>query len=461
MQGGNQGCEVGGPSVQEYVPQLDVGKQNLQQGESLWYFALVNEPPDAPFISRRLLLLLLLAFCVRLGWGLSRSSDAAVIEQLPDQREYLELSDNLLHGRGLHFYDPRFGADVYAYRTPGYPLFLAACGSSPRIARLAQALVDTSTVLAVYLLSRRWLTAGQSLFAAMLVAVNPFLIYFSGLILSETLFTAMLTWGMVLLAGTMRDGERGLMPQAFLGGLVLALAILVRPSGIGLPILLGISAAILNRDDRGAYSSWWRLPPATSMLLLTLLVMAPWAYRNYHILGRWIWTTTNGGITAYDGFNDDATGASDQRMIARLPGATQATELQRDEFFAAEASHWLKTHPRRVVELAIAKILRTWSPVPLSAEYGRSFYRWIGGLYAVPLDLLVVVGLCFGWIPRSAKCYLLIPAIYITAIHAMSVGSLRYRLPAEPMLAVLAAGSLRYAAGRVEVWRRATVVDPS
>ena len=31
------------------------------------------------------------------------------------------------------------------------------------------------------------------------MAVNPFLIYFSGLILSETLFTAMMVWGMVLL----------------------------------------------------------------------------------------------------------------------------------------------------------------------------------------------------------------------------------------------------------------------
>ena len=157
----------------------------------------------------------------------------------------------------------------------------------------------------------------------------------------------------------------------------------------------------------------------------------------------------------------DATGASDQRGVAHLPGVSQATELQRDEFFAAEAWHWVKTHPGRAIKLGIAKILRTWSPVPLSAEYGRPLYRWVGGLYAVPLDLLVVLGLCFGAIPRRAKGYLLIPAIYITAIHAMSVGSLRYRLPAEPMLAVLAAGSLRHAASRMERWRRATVVDPS
>ena len=243
----------------------------------------MNEPANAPLFSRRLLFLLFVAFLLRLGWGFTRASDAAAIEQLPDQREYLELSDNLLHGRGFHFYDPRFESDVFAYRTPGYPLFLAACGSSPRVARMAQAFIDTSTVLAVYLLSRRWLTAGQSLFAAMLVALNPFLIYFSGLILSETLFTAMLTWGMLLLAGTLQGGKRGLRPYRLPGGLLLALAILVRPSGIGLPILLGISAAILNREDPEAYCGYWRLPPATSMLLLTMLAWCA----THHAASLW------------------------------------------------------------------------------------------------------------------------------------------------------------------------------
>ena len=469
--------------------------------ESLWYGANVNDLPEASLFPPRLICLLLLALGLRLGWGLSRPSDSASIEQLPDQREYLELSDHLRLGSGLHFFDPRYKSDVYAYRTPGYPLFLAACGSSPRLARTAQALIDTSTVLAVYLLSRRWFATGQSLFAATLVALNPFLIYFSGLILSEALFTAMLTWGMLLLAGSRNQADnRGLKPYPVLGGLLLALAILVRPSGIGLPVLLGVTAAVLNRDGRKAYLRGWCLRPAFLMLSLTFLALAPWAYRNHTVLGRWIWTTTNGGMTAYDGFNDQATGASDQRAIARLPGVAQASELERDQFFTAQASRWIQAHPRRSLELAVAKILRTWSPVPLSAEYGRPMYRWVGGLYALPLDLLVILGVCFGFrsppplvlqggrvrvrgsflvrmfklvvqcrshempphpnppprstggegtgnangLSRNAKAYLLIPAIYITAIHAMSVGSLRYRLPAEPAMAVIAAAGMMY-----------------
>ncbi len=361
---------------------------------------------NAPLIA-----LLAFALVVRIGWGISRPSDAASIEQLPDQREYLELADNLLNGRGLKFFDPRFKDEVVAYRTPGYPIFLAACGASPSIARIAQAFIDTSTVLAIYLLARRWLSAGQSLVAASLVAVNPFLIYFSGLILSETLFTAMVAWGMLLF-------QR----QALFGGLLLALSVLVRPSAAGLPLLLGVASALMNRQTRGAYPRWWPIPPATTLLLLTFAVLTPWAYRNYKLLNRWIWTTTNAGITAYDGLNEDATGASDQRFATRIPGAARAGEVGRNEFFRQEASNWARTHPKRVAELALTKVARTWSPVPLSAEFGKPLYRWIAGLYAVPFDLLVILGLCYGRLPRSAKVYLLLPAIYLTAIHAMSVG---------------------------------------
>src|SRR5438552_19057924 len=78
-----------------------------------------------------LVALLLAALALRLGWALSRPTDEATLDQLPDQREYLEVARSFLHGEGLSFVDPRFGNDrVYAYRTPGYPLLLSATGGS-------------------------------------------------------------------------------------------------------------------------------------------------------------------------------------------------------------------------------------------------------------------------------------------------------------------------------------------
>jgi hypothetical protein len=62
----------------------------------------------------------------------------------------------------------------------------------------------------------------------------------------------------------------------------------------------------------------------------------------------------------------------------------------------------------------------------------------------VPFDMLVILGLCCGRLPWPVKVFLLVPAIYLTAIHAVSVGSLRYRLPAEGPMALLAAAGIQF-----------------
>src|SRR5262249_10839062 len=170
---------------------------------------------------------------MRLGWGVSRPGQ--LDDSLPDQQEYLSLGKSLLREGQLKFYDARFYQEVYAYRTPGYPLLIAACGGSVRAVRAVQAVLDTSTVLATYLLARRWLVHGAAWLAAALMAFNPFLIYFSGLILSETLFTAMLVWGAVLLVRQC---------NYMWGGIVLALSVLVRPAAVALPIGMGIISAL-------------------------------------------------------------------------------------------------------------------------------------------------------------------------------------------------------------------------
>ena len=412
----------------------------------------------------KLAAVLLVALVVRLGWALAQPADDASIDRLPDQREYLLLAQNLLHGRGLSFFDPRFRDEVYAFRTPGYPLLIAACGANVRAVRAVQAFIDTSTVLAVYLLARRWLAGGPSLFAAAIVAANPFLIYFTGLLLTETLFTALLAWGMVLLLGPgdlSPEDDRTSWTQTGLwlsGGLLLGLSILVRQSAIGLPVALGVAAAFVNRQKGGPYHRRWPLPVGSTMLLITGCVLLPWAYRNHRVLGAWVWTSTNGGITLYDGFNPDATGASDQSFVRMMPELRAMDELGRSRHLARLAKEEIRRQPLRAARLAAAKAARTWSPVPLSDEYGSWKYRAVGLLYSLPLDVLVLIGL-FRRSPggrplsRPAKAFLLLPAIYFTAMHMASVGSLRYRIPAEPPMAVVAASAVILPG--VAGWKRA------
>jgi hypothetical protein len=379
---------------------------------------------------RQLTLLLLVALALRVGWGLVQPIDDAAIDRLPDQREYLSLGRNLLHEHALAFVDPRFDQTVYAYRTPGYPAFIALCGGSVRAVRLAQAIIDTATVLAAFLLARQMSgNAGVALMAGAIVAINPFLVYFSGLVLSETLFTAALAWEMVLLSRRMTVA----------GGIVMLLAVLVRPSAILLAPLLVVPAVYANPPAGSAYRLLGGLRDGLIVLAITMVGLFQWAYRNHRVVGSWVWTTTNAGVTLYDGFHPGATGASDQRFLADLPQLRSMNEVERSRYLSDQASGWAKENTSALPRLTLAKIARTWSPLPLSAEFGRPLYRAISGAYAIPFDALAIAGLFSRRLTRSAKVLLLTPAIYFTIVHALSVGSLRYRMPVEPELAALSA----------------------
>lgn len=394
-----------------------------------------TSPRRAPLVA-----LVVVAFLLRAVWGWIQPIDPDALRALPDQLEYFQIGQNLLDFHRLSFSDARFHQEVYAFRMPAYPLLIAACHANLRAVRLVQAGLDASCVLAVYLIARRWLDEKRSLFAGAIVAFNPFLIYFAGLILSETLFTAMMAWGMALLIAW-RPQTRGYNGRRWLGRIILVLSIFARPAALGLPLVLGIGEVFLNRREREAYHSRWSLPVGATMVLLTVIVLTPWALRNKIVTGGWIFTTTNSGFTIYDGLNPDATGASDQTFIQAMPQLRTMTETQRSQYLSQDAKAWALANPKRVLQLAAIKIARFWSPVPLSSEYRQMRYVLVGALYGIPLDLLVVLGLTYGSLSRGAKVMLMLPAIYFTAAHALTIGSLRYRIPVEVPMAVVAASA--------------------
>src|ERR1017187_628970 len=111
-----------------------------------------------------------------------------------------------------------------ALRTPGYPLFLAACqacfGERPLAVRFVQAVLGTVSVWLVYHLTRQIVakSVGQQsiqqlrpnapLVAAALTAFNPYYVAMSELILSEALFTPLLLLSLWCLAVLWRSVEQ-------------------------------------------------------------------------------------------------------------------------------------------------------------------------------------------------------------------------------------------------------------
>ena len=184
---------------------------------------------------------------------------------------------------------------------------------------------------------------------------------------------------------------------------------------------------------------------ATALVIfLTVASLFPWATRNrYEAVGEWVWLTTNDGFTAYDSFNPDADGSSNQAKFRARVAEMSLSEVARSDYLSSEAKTYALTHPSRVITLAFAKLGRFWSPIPLSADFGgRSLYVVVGGLYVVPLFVFAGIGILRGGLGRRATLILLLPAIYFSAVHSLAVGSLRYRIPCDVPLAVLAAAGV-------------------
>ena len=108
---------------------------------------------------------------------------------------------------------------------------------------------------------------------------------------------------------------------------------------------------------------------------------------------------------------------------------------------------WARQHPLEVLKLAAVKFARIWNIWPNEPAFSRPVVRVAVAVTYLPLLVLGLIG-AYGAIVRGwpyVLCFL--PAVYLTALHMVFIGSIRYREPAMMGLIVLAAGTLVSLAG--------------
>lgn len=404
-----------------------------------------------------ILILFLLAASLRLGWVVARWGPAGRAEHLdyPDEDAYVLGARFLAAGEGL--------IDEFGYRAtymPGYPAFLAVFQGLPRPllwARMVQALLAAWVAPATFLLARRFLEGAPNrpgsgaadtapacpnggllvpVLAGLAAAFDPFLVFFSGLLLTEALFAAVLVTAWVFLQTQVARPEQGFPVLTIGAGLFLWLAILLRPSAAILVILAPLALVVLRRFNRRAVVHAAMIP------LVVMVGLLPWAARNRAVLGQWHWLSTRGGISLYDGLQPGATGSSDLAHTKKDPVVQGLSELQWDEHFRSAALAEARRDPMRVARLAWRKLLRTWRPVPNVEEYSSGFVAALSALWMLPALALAAVS---WWRHRravAAWAMLLLPVVAFTLLHMIYVGSVRYRVPVMPFVEVLSAAGL-------------------
>jgi 4-amino-4-deoxy-L-arabinose transferase-like glycosyltransferase len=241
------------------------------------------------------------------------------------------------------------------------------------------------------------------------------------------------------------SAERGAYVLALFAGASAGAATLVRPSWM-LFLPFAVVCGLIYGQRRQ------QVLLALAMTAGFGVVMMPWWVRNYRVIGHFVPTTLQVGASLYDGWNPQATGASDMRFVPPFAEAQRKSdadhaahdgfEYRLDRRFRQAAWDWARATPGRAVQLAAIKFLRIWNFWPNEPSFAAWPVRLAVLITYVPLMLLAALGLRrampLGW--TGVLCWL--PAVYFSLLHMVFVSSIRYRQPALLGLIVLAAGYL-------------------
>lgn len=345
----------------------------------------------------------------------------AYVLTLPDQTVFPDES-RFLHAAASFARDFSLSSGKLAHDMPLMGVvngLVLLCGGGLTAIRLLQALGSALLVPVVCALAARIQPGDASRwFAGLVTACYPFFIFYSGTVLSETWFVLFTAAFFLSLA---RMGQAG-SPT----GLMAGLAHLTRPTLI---YFLPVAAA---------WALVVRRVPARRVLLAAAvfcLLLIPWVVRNYQAFGVFMVTNTGGGQNLWDAnnpWNPHGGVPEDPTFMTLVP--KDLSEMEEDRHMKKLALDHLKEDPARTARLMVSKMHRFWNLWPNAESYSRGLYRYVALASFGPVLLLAVAGL---WVLRDrwrewGILWLFVG--YLSVLHMVAMGSIRYRLPLEPLL---------------------------
>lgn len=322
------------------------------------------------------------------------------------------------------------------FHPPLYPYFIAALYAPAKTltaAKWAQALLGTLLVPAVGRAASLAFGRRAGLAAAAIAAFYPELVWFSVHFWAETLFMVFLWWGFERLLAADAHGGPG---AAAVAGLLWGLAVLTRETVLYFTPVPALWLALGVRSGAGARGG--------GFLLAALLTVAPWTWRNQVVFQAFVPVSTAGGLNLYQG---NAL-LSRQEVYDRYHAIEGRIESYRWAQREGLRAIWQR-QPRWIFEKLRDEMPSFWGADSQAVVHiKRGAYgavpAWAAASAAVvvlapylAVLALFVVGLAV--LPRGrAGIVLLLFLIYYNGIHVVTHGYARYRLPALPVVFMVA-----------------------
>ena len=346
-----------------------------------------------------------------------------------DERDYLSLSEHLVHGPGFSL----DGVHLTASRPPGFALFLAmihAVGGGVVTYRLVQYLLLGATVVLASRLGSDSGAGPRLLIATGLVICYPVLFYIGGTLYPQTFAGFLFVLACGLMLRTPRS-ER----VVVLSGIVFGLLILAVPTFLlTLVVVLALARyfQILN----------WRDLAMTAVV--ASLVVGAWTVRNAVCFDRFIPIATNSGLNLLEGNNENATPLA-AANVGMAPYYAEAArrgldEFQSDTYFRTEALRWIEANPGRALILYFEKAANFFNIINVYSPQIETEVPWWKQV-ALAAGYLLLLGLLL-WRLTDIKRFPLLPreklflAVYILSAFTSAIffTRIRHRLPYDYLL---------------------------
>jgi len=351
-----------------------------------------------------------------------------------DANGYWELGRKIADGEEYSLYTP----PRRILRTPGFPLLLALCirifGQDIFAASAVMAFVGTGCCGLTYLLARRFLDEASSLAAMGLAAISPIQIGSNVQILSETWFSFWLLLCLIVMQPLLSDSTGPQRSRSLLCGILIGLTTLIRPGWI---LWTGLGAGLVLVYGNGTRIR--RFESATLIVVGCFIALLPWAWRNHEVTGHWVFTSLWSGPSLYDGLHPGATGASDMRFVDEDNVFSTMSEFEANSDYKRRAFRFVMENPGRTLELALLKAARYLSPSLNADGFRGGLFSFFCLAWYTGFAILVTRGALHRIGQIQSVLLLSGPFLQFLLVHMVFVGSIRYRLPVEFPLSVLAA----------------------
>jgi hypothetical protein len=223
---------------------------------------------------------------------------------------------------------------------------------------------------------------------------------------------------------------------AGLSGVLMGIGTLVRASALLLPVFaIALNSPICRKG------TFFR--NAAVLFAMYGFVLTPWILRNWILYRHFTPTTLVVGASLYEAVGPNADGGPMMdRIDWRSLRAGHLGEYEGNKALRDKAVHCIREDPIRIAQLAVVKFARFWNPFPNARAYRDFRFKIISAIAVIPVFVLAVTAWVFCRPDTKVLLAFVSPVLYYSLLHAVFVGSIRYRFPIMPLLMVMASATM-------------------